>query len=118
MTPRGAAAAIASLPGFAGVAVAAIGAHVVAAADYRPLMTGAAMQIAHALAALVALALLPGRWALVTAWTFILGSALFAGAIDARIFAGLHLGPTAPAGGLLLMLGWLLLATGAARTVR
>ncbi len=89
-----------------------------AEADTRPLMTGAGIEIAHALAALIALILLPGRWALATAWSFILGGALFAGAIDARVFGGLHLGPVAPTGGVILMLGWLLLAVCGARSVR
>ena len=109
---------LAALHGFAGVAVAAIGAHVVAETDYRPLMTGAGIELVHALAALLALALLKGRGALAVAWSFVIGSLLFAGAIDARIFAGLHGSQAAPAGGVLLMLGWLLFAIGAARSIR
>ena len=118
MSARPLLAALAALHGFVGVAVAAVGAHVVADADYRPLMTGAGIEIAHALAALVALALLPGRWAGTTAALFVIGALLFAGAIDMRVFAGIHLGPIAPAGGLLLMAGWLVLAGGAMRSLR
>ena len=77
-------------------------------------MTGAAMEIAHALAALVALLLVPGRWAAIVAGMFVGGALLFAGAIDLRVFAGLHT-PLAPVGGTLLMAGWLLLAVAAAR---
>jgi uncharacterized membrane protein YgdD (TMEM256/DUF423 family) len=101
------AAALAALHGFAGVAVSAIGAHAVSAADYRPVMTGAAIQIAHALAALVALSMLRGS---AIAWAFIIGAALFAGAIDLRVFAGLQPGPVAPIGGTVLMLTWLAFA--------
>lgn len=115
MTGRALLAALAGLHGFAGVAVAAIGAHAVSEADYRPLMTGAGMEIAHALAALIALLILPGRWAVPTAGVFALGALLFAGAIDIRIVTGIHLGPVAPAGGLLLIAGWLMLAAGAVR---
>ncbi len=41
---------------------------------------------------------------------FALGMLLFCGAVYANHLAGLHAGPTAPVGGVLLMLGWLLLA--------
>jgi len=42
-----------------------------------------------------------------------LGTALFCGAVLVSVLAGISLGPTAPAGGLLLMLGWALLALSA-----
>lgn len=110
-------AALAALHGFFGVVVSAIGAHAVAEANYRAVMTGAAMEIAHALAALVALLLVPGKWAEIVAGFFVAGALLFAGAIDLRVFADLHT-PLAPVGGTVLMAGWLLLAVAAARASR
>jgi uncharacterized membrane protein YgdD (TMEM256/DUF423 family) len=44
---------------------------------------------------------------------FTLGMLLFCGSIYLGDLAGIHLGPTAPTGGLLLMAGWLLLAASA-----
>jgi uncharacterized membrane protein YgdD (TMEM256/DUF423 family) len=44
---------------------------------------------------------------------FLLGLLLFCGSIYLGDLAGIRIGPTAPAGGLLLMLGWLLLAASA-----
>jgi uncharacterized membrane protein YgdD (TMEM256/DUF423 family) len=44
---------------------------------------------------------------------FLLGSLLFCGAIYGNHLGGLHSGPVAPFGGVLLMLAWLLLAASA-----
>jgi len=44
---------------------------------------------------------------------FALGVLLFSGSIYAMTLAGVRLGPTAPAGGLLLIAGWLLLGASA-----
>ncbi len=44
---------------------------------------------------------------------FALGTLLFCGSVYANHLAGLHLGPTAPVGGVLLMVAWLLLAASA-----
>lgn len=45
---------------------------------------------------------------------FTLGMLLFCLSVYAVALRGWHIGPTAPAGGMLLMLGWLLLALSAA----
>ena len=44
---------------------------------------------------------------------FVLGTLLFCLSVYAVALRGWHIGPTAPAGGMLLMLGWLLLAISA-----
>lgn len=44
---------------------------------------------------------------------FALGLVLFCGAVYGLALGGVRLGPTAPTGGILLMLGWLLLGTAA-----
>jgi uncharacterized membrane protein YgdD (TMEM256/DUF423 family) len=46
---------------------------------------------------------------------FALGVVLFCGSIYAGELAGIRIGPTAPAGGILLMIGWLLLAASAVK---
>lgn len=107
MNARGLIIALAAWHGLTGVAIAATAAHTVANAhDARSLMIAAGMQIAHALAALVAPLALPSRAGVACAALFIAGALLFAAAIYARVFAGVGLGPMAPAGGATLMLGW------------
>ena len=44
---------------------------------------------------------------------FALGMLLFCGAVYANHLGGIHSGPTAPVGGVLLMAGWVLLAASA-----
>jgi len=44
---------------------------------------------------------------------FAVGVLLFCGSVYAGELAGVRIGPTAPAGGILLMIGWLLLAASA-----
>jgi uncharacterized membrane protein YgdD (TMEM256/DUF423 family) len=46
---------------------------------------------------------------------FVAGILLFCGSVYLIAFAGVHLGPTAPTGGILLMAGWVLLALSALR---
>ena len=46
-------------------------------------------------------------------WAFLAGLVLFCGAVWSVALTGRSLGPVAPTGGLLLMLGWLLLAVSA-----
>jgi uncharacterized membrane protein YgdD (TMEM256/DUF423 family) len=83
--------------------------------------SGIQMQGWHALALVVtALWLMragPGAYlfAQLAACAFVLGIVLFSGSIYAGELAGIRIGPTAPAGGILLMLGWLLLAISALR---
>jgi uncharacterized membrane protein YgdD (TMEM256/DUF423 family) len=53
-----------------------------------------------------------------SAWApacWVAGLALFGGALLLRAFAGVSLGPVAPAGGLLVMAGWVLLGIAAWR---
>lgn len=98
----------------AGIAVlaGAFGAHALgnggAAARAAELFrTGGQYQLAHAIAALVALQL----GARGPAWLFVAGSALFAGSLYALAEGGPKwLGPVTPLGGLLMIGGWLWLA--------
>ncbi len=46
---------------------------------------------------------------------FMIGILLFCGAVYSIAFAGVRLGPTAPIGGIALMIGWVLLALSALR---
>ncbi|KQV38178.1 MULTISPECIES: DUF423 domain-containing protein [unclassified Rhizobium] len=103
---------IAGLMGVAGVASAAAAAH---GADPRLLGGASAMCMAHA-PALIALSAAWDhiRLAAASALLLAIGTALFAGDLVLRHFAGHGLFPmSAPTGGTLMMLGWLVLATGA-----
>jgi uncharacterized membrane protein YgdD (TMEM256/DUF423 family) len=73
------------------------------------------MQGWHALALLAAalIARRAGLLAHLAGGCFAAGLVLFCGAVYALAFAGLRVGPVAPIGGTLLMLGWLLLAAAA-----
>ena len=105
------------LAGFGAVAMAAVGSHVLTGRlDARALHwvdQAVQMQGWHALA-LVAC----GAWGAVRGgWLphvagalFLLGTVLFCGALYLLASAGESLGPVAPAGGLCLMAGWLVLA--------
>ncbi len=111
--------ALGALCGLLGVAMAAAVAHVVpdpAAAA----MAGRALQMQgwHALALLATGLWAPrgGRLADLAGAAFTLGLLGFCGAVDALALGGIHLGPLAPAGGVLLMLGWLLLGLSALRS--
>lgn len=119
---------VASLLGFAFVAGAAGGAHVVLA-DIRAqdaaspvlrqwdqaLMLG----LAHTLAALACAAIPPAsRLKLAAGWTFVAGAGLFSGVQLVRI-AGIGVpGMLVPIGGVCLMAAWLLLAASAALAKR
>ncbi|MFD2236379.1 DUF423 domain-containing protein [Aureimonas populi] len=100
----------AALFGAAGVAGAAYAAH---GAEARLAATAAAIALVHA-PALLALALAgPGRIraAALPGLFWIGGVLLFSGDLAARLFLETRLFPNAaPAGGVLLMLGWLSLA--------
>jgi uncharacterized membrane protein YgdD (TMEM256/DUF423 family) len=107
-----------ALSGLLAVAMAASVAHLVTAPAAQA-MAGRALQMHgwHALALLAA-----GLWAPRGGWlahlggaAFALGSLAFCGAVYALALAGLHLGPLAPVGGTLLMLGWALLGLSALR---
>lgn len=104
--------ALAGLTGAAGVALAAAGAHM----GGDNLATASVFLLVHAAAAagLAAGALTP-RGGTLAAGALLLGAALFAGDLAARAFLGARLFPmAAPAGGMILIAGWLGLALAAA----
>ncbi len=114
--------ALGALAGAGAVGMAAAAAHALQRLDAKAL---AAVQSAIQMQGWHALALvLTGLWVLrapplahtlgnVAGAAFALGSLLFCGAVYAHHLAGIHSGPTAPVGGVLLMLGWLALAASA-----
>ena len=109
--------ALAALLGLSGVAVAAIASHAVKdPAAARSLLIAAGLALVHAVAAQVALATVPGRWGEIAGGLFVLGALLFAGAVCVRGFTGTSLGPVAPTGGVLMMLGWAALFFAALRS--
>jgi uncharacterized membrane protein YgdD (TMEM256/DUF423 family) len=109
--------ALAGLMGACGVVLAALAAH---GADASRLVPASSMLLFHAAAVLgtVALAVrgpIHAALALVPAWGFVAGAALFAGDLALRQFAGHALFPSAaPTGGTLLIASWLALAVAAA----
>ena len=113
--------ALGSLAGLTAVAAAAASAHLLEGAApgaARAAASGVQMQGWHALA-LVACGLWaerrPGILPQCAGAAFALGTLSFCMATYAFAFGGLSLGPLAPIGGTLLMLGWLLLGASAAR---
>jgi uncharacterized membrane protein YgdD (TMEM256/DUF423 family) len=104
---------LASLMGAGGVGLAAAAAH---AAPASGLEGAAYLMLLHAVAvlggaSLTAQKLLWQPLGLIAVASFVVGSALFAGDISMRAFAGHRLFPmAAPTGGMLLILGWLVLA--------
>lgn len=110
--PQAAILLAAGLMGACGVALAAAAAH---GADPRLLGGASAMCLAHA-PALVALHASQGRLATAGLAALLLaaGTILFSGDLVARNFLGSGLfSMSAPAGGLLMMAGWLTVAAGA-----
>lgn len=107
--------ALAAFSGFLSVAFGAVAAH--NAPDVgaeRLLATGATWQAAHALATMVAIGLLPR--ARVVAGLFLGGSFLFSTSLYLLAFVGIaELGWITPAGGLLMLAGWVWLAVSALR---
>jgi uncharacterized membrane protein YgdD (TMEM256/DUF423 family) len=103
--------------GFLAVAMAAVEAHVVTSAAHGIVASGVQMQGWHALALLGTGLWAPrgGRLADAAGFAFTLGILLFCGAIYSLALGGVSLGPVAPAGGTLLMIGWLLLGASALR---
>jgi uncharacterized membrane protein YgdD (TMEM256/DUF423 family) len=98
---------LAGLAGAAGVAFAAAAAH---GAGGQTAASAALVLLAHA-PALLALGLRPpqsGRWLGIAGLVLALGTALFAADMAMRQFAGHALLPmAAPAGGVLMIAGWL-----------
>jgi uncharacterized membrane protein YgdD (TMEM256/DUF423 family) len=105
-----------ALAGLLAVAMAAVAAHVASDETARQVAQSAVqMQGWHALALLGTGLWAPrgGRLAQAAGAAFVLGMLAFCGALYALAFAGVHLGPVAPLGGTLLMLGWALLGASA-----
>ena len=105
-------AALAAMNGVLAVVFGTSGAHFADGAQAKAwLATAAAFQLAHAAAALAALALLPGRAGSYAALAMSLGALVFGSALAGLAFDGPRwLAAIAPGGGTLMMLGWLLLA--------
>ena len=103
---------IAGLMGLFGVISAAAASH---GADPRLLGGASAMCLAHAPALIALYAAWPVmRTAAIAALLLSIGTALFAADLTSRHFLGQGLFPmSAPAGGVLMMLGWLSVAAGA-----
>jgi uncharacterized membrane protein YgdD (TMEM256/DUF423 family) len=105
---------LAALSGALAVGAGAFGAHGASSEQARGwLQTGGTYQLVHAVAAVgaVLLARAGAPAAVWAAWLFLLGAALFAGALYGLAFDGPRvLGAVAPLGGSLLIAGWLALA--------
>jgi uncharacterized membrane protein YgdD (TMEM256/DUF423 family) len=109
---------IGALFGLGAVALAAIAAHAIPDANNaRIVRSGIDMEAWHALA-LIGIGLWSpkgGRLVNIAGAAMALGTLLFCGAVYSHGLAGISLGPVAPIGGTLTMLGWLLLAISALR---
>ena len=107
---------LAGLMGACGVALAAASAH---QADATRLAAASSMLLFHAPAVLATVALIDHRVlhlkiGLAAAFGFVIAAALFAGDLVVRQYAGHSLFPmAAPAGGMLLIVSWLVLAVAA-----
>ena len=110
-------AILAAIMGADGVILAAAAAH---QPDASRLASASSMLLFHALAVLATVALaergiLHLRIGMVAAWGFVVATALFAGDLSLRQYAGHSLFPfAAPTGGTLLIASWLVLAVAAA----
>ncbi len=111
---------VAGLMGAVAVAIAALAAH---QADSAALATAATMMLIHAAAAIALLAVsasgcFPARWCS-TAGLMLFGAGLFGGDIALNTLVGSHLFPfAAPAGGMLIIVGWLFSAMTALAELR
>lgn len=111
---------LAGLSGALGVALSAAAAHITGG----HLTTAAQFLLFHApallaLAALITAGAVHPTLAQLAAYVLILGLALFCGDLSRRAFADLPLFPrAAPTGGILLMLGWVLVAVSALLRLR
>jgi uncharacterized membrane protein YgdD (TMEM256/DUF423 family) len=108
---------LAAVMGADGVMLAAASAH---QPDATRLASASSMLLFHALATLAAVALAERgvihiRIGIAAAWGFVIASALFAGDLTMRQYAGHGLFPmAAPTGGTLLIVSWIALAVAAA----
>ena len=113
--------ALGGLAGLLAVAAAAGAAHALPGrldeAGLRAVDRAVQMQGWHALAlvGVGAWGARGGRLAHLAGACFALGTVLFCGAVYASALGGVRLGPVAPVGGTVLMLGWLLLGASALR---
>jgi uncharacterized membrane protein YgdD (TMEM256/DUF423 family) len=113
--------AVGALAGLGAVGMAAVAAHAPPAllADRGVQLVQSAVQIQawHALALLFTglFARLRGGFAHVAGGLFVVGMLLFCGAVYLLAMTGRSLGPVAPTGGVLLMLGWASLGIAALR---
>ncbi len=119
-------AAIGALSALCAVAAGAFGAHALRGRVAPELLaafeTGSRYQMVHALA-LFALAWwhsrAPSRAARAAGWLFVAGSLLFAGSLYALTLTGMRwLGAITPVGGVMLLLGWGVLAWAILRSPR
>jgi uncharacterized membrane protein YgdD (TMEM256/DUF423 family) len=95
--------------GLAAVALAAVAAHAGLPVDRLvALRSGVEIEGWHA-PVLLLCSFGQGRLMNAAGAAFAAGTVLFCAGVYAVAFAGLHLGPIAPTGGTVLMLGWLLL---------
>ncbi len=102
-----------ALNGLAAVALAAVAAHAgLPAEPLAALRSGVEIQGWHA-AALLVCSVRTGALVQFAGAAFVVGTGLFCAGVYAVAFAGLHLGPVAPTGGVLLMIGWVLLGLSA-----
>jgi uncharacterized membrane protein YgdD (TMEM256/DUF423 family) len=108
---------LAGIMGADGVILAAVAAH---QSDATRLLPASSMLLFHAPAVLAVVALIErgivtAKGGLIAAFGFVIASALFAGDLSLRHFAGHALFPfAAPTGGTLLIVSWLVLAVAAA----
>jgi uncharacterized membrane protein YgdD (TMEM256/DUF423 family) len=108
---------LAAVMGADGIMLAAASAH---QPDATRLASASSMLLFHALAVLAAVALaergvIHSRIGIAAAWGFVIASALFAGDLTMRQYAGHGLFPmAAPTGGTLLIVSWIALAVAAA----
>jgi uncharacterized membrane protein YgdD (TMEM256/DUF423 family) len=113
--------ALGALAGLLAVALAAMAAHAppnVLSPDARAMVErSVSLQGWHATALLAIGVWAPrgGRMAHLAGAALALGLLLFCGAVDWLAFTGTSLGPLAPTGGVMLMLGWLFLGASAFR---
>lgn len=105
---------IAALFGLTAVALGAVAAHAVADAQAAQALERASLyQLIHALVLLYATGL-SGKAALLARALFVVGMVLFCGSIELKyLFSVPQAAAFAPAGGIALMLGWLMLGVSA-----
>ncbi|NOT02765.1 MAG: DUF423 domain-containing protein [Phycisphaerales bacterium] len=117
-------AAVAAVNGMISVAAGAFGAHALrprlSARHMEIFETAARYHMYHALALLAVAWLMsrnPSAWLAGAGWSFGVGIVFFTGSLYAVAVTGLgRIGFFTPIGGLLLMIGWLLLAVAAVRS--